>query len=55
MLRRLDNLDERKLTGCSSAVSEAGNDVPYIRHLVYNTNTSSPEYNSTIGYKVFAT
>lgn len=54
MLRRLDNLDKRKLAGCSSTISEASNDIPYIRHLVYNTNTSSLEYNSAIGYKVFA-
>ena len=54
MLRRLDNLDKRKSAGYSGAVSEAGNDVPYVRYLVYNTNTSGLEYNSAIGYKVFA-
>jgi hypothetical protein len=54
VLRRLDNLDKRKLAGCSSAVSEAGNDIPYMRHLVYNTNASGLEHNSAIEYKVFA-
>jgi len=55
MLRRLDNLDKYKLVSCSSAVSKASNDIPYMRYLVHNTNTSDLEYNSAIGYKVFAT
>jgi len=54
MLRRLDNLDKHKSAGYSGAISKAGNDVLYIRNLVYNTNTSGLEYNSAIGYKVFA-
>jgi len=54
MLKRLDNLDKRKLTGYSSAVSKASNNVLYIWHLVYNTNTSGLEHNSAIGYKGFA-
>lgn len=54
MLRRLDNPNERKSAGCSSAISEAGNNIPYMRHLVYNTNTSGPEHDSAIGYKIFA-
>jgi len=54
MLRRLDNPDKRKSAGCSSAISEAGNNILYIRNLVYNTNTSSLEHDSAIKYKVFA-
>ena len=54
MLKRLDNPDKHKLVGCSSAVSKAGNDILYMRYLVYNTNTSSLEHNSAIECKVFA-